>query len=286
MIRYKPLWIALVASLCVSGIVLGVKLRAKMEEKKQAIPQLNIKRSTTELINAFMHKNYGSASAQEEESKGIWRGKKLPAEYDAASTDSSRICAQTISKQTQRIFLAVCTTFSTMTRQKPALVDFYMLDNNGDTLTSHAEKQNNPTGVDSRQVGEIEILKLGEDFYGFSLTKTYIVQGYEQTVTRLFTPSADDSDLIKILDIQTRASNVDAGQCDSNKNNYKAEWCTRLKQDILVNASVESIPFYPISIVQKGISKGEPRNHEYTLYFNETTWRYTLPYDLVLNFDF
>lgn len=286
MIRHKPLWIALVASLCIGGIAFGVKLRTKIEEKKQAMLQPIIKKSTPELIQAFMHKNYGLSRAEHEERKGIWRGKKLPAEYDIASTDSSQICAQTISKKTQQIFLAVCTTFSKILREKPALVDFYILEDKNNELSVRAESPNNPTGVEHTQVGEIKILALGEDFYGFSLTKSYVIKGYERTVTRIFTPRAENTNLIKTLDIQTVASNRQTGLCDSKSYYYITEWCTDISRVILPDSSIENSPHYPLTIIQKGVLKGEPRNREYTLSFDENSGRYKLPNDLILNIDF
>lgn len=287
MIRHKPLWITLIAGLCIGGLVIGVKLRTKMiDKKKQVALQSGIKKSTPELIHAFMHKNYGLSRAEHEERKGVWRGKKLPAEYDIASIYSSYICAQTISQKTQHIFLAVCTNFSKILKEKPALVDFYILENNNNKLAVRAESPNNPSGLTHQQVGEIKILTLGEDFYGFSLTKSYALKGYERTVTRVFIPNPENTSLIKTLDIQTIASNKQAGQCDSGKKDYKAEWCTDISRVIIPNSSIENSPHYPITIIQKGVLKGESRNYEYSLNFDENSGRYKLPNNLALSLDF
>lgn len=150
-------------------------------------------------------------------------------------------------------------------------IDLYVLKPtpDGKGLESVQSEENIDSGHGG-MAGEVSIQRLGPHFYGFVIEESDAMQGYEQTMRRIYLPR-DGKWLLAAPRINVSLNNEESVECGRDEHA-----CEKL--DFAMAPDTTSLAdIYPLRVTETGSQGGEPISSSYTLTFDAKKGTYVVP---------
>lgn len=166
--------------------------------------------------------------------------------------------------------LAICTRSAPESAPNdPGRIDLYLLKRDAEGWQPVAQK----LGLESGQMGrpgEVNVLQLGAQLYGFEISDTSVSQGYLLGGTRLYVPR--DAGFQVALDITSTVRNTGTHECAHATPAVCNDFSRRLKVEVREGAAA-----YPLRITSLGQFHGERVSATHVLSFDAKRAQYKLP---------
>lgn len=195
-----------------------------------------------------------------------------PAPTDAPLARVKDACASkdvTLRGEPHRL-LAMCTRSARESAPNdPGRIDLYLLKRDAEGWQPVAQK----LGLESGQMGqpgEVSVLQLGPQLYGFEISETSVSQGYLLGGTRLYVPR--EAGFQVALDYTSTVRNTGTHECAHATPAVCSDFSRRLKIDVR-----EGVTAYPLRITSLGHFRGEPVSATHVLSFDAKRSQYRLP---------
>ena len=169
--------------------------------------------------------------------------------------------------------------------------DFYVLkeDADGQQFVQAAQLQGYIAGSFGHPA-DVNLIRLGNNFYGFDLNFTWTGQGQTFGTRALIVPH--EKTLVEAAGFRTELERTSAENCsdssspDSNtasadSSDPAGEACVSLKFEMLVDDSQPDLAIYPISVHETGTDHQNIVDHAYSLRFMPKKGVYQVPVELV-----
>lgn len=194
-----------------------------------------------------------------------------PASNDVV-TRTKEVCASkdvALQGEAHRL-LAHCTRSARETNPNtPGRIDLQLLKRQADGWQVVAQQ----IGIESGQLGqpgEVAVLQLGTNLYGFELSETSVTQGYLLGGTRLYVPRETSFQLA--LDITSSVRNTGTHECAHATPATCNDFSRRLKVEPRDGAAA-----YTLRITSLGQFRGQPVSATHVLNFDAKRHQYRLP---------
>lgn len=222
-------------------------------------------------IEDFMAEHYGPYDAKTQR----WQ---MRAGTDGSAHLAYRICAQKAVriKGEERILLAACGVEADVDISLGMAVDLYVLAVEGGAATPVASLEGATNDSGSEHSTGVEVVRLGSEFYGFSIDSVFMSQGYTIPSMALFVPGKDG--LSNALSMATGLENDGTAECSDNP-----AQCLSVKRTVRIDDSAPGQRVYPIEVVESREPHGQPpKVRKAVLHFDTKQWRFTGPRDFEL----
>lgn len=154
----------------------------------------------------------------------------------------------------------------------PGHVDLlFVLRRDGDQWMTAASQQNVESGS-LGTAGEVKVLRLGDDFYGFSLTGGFVGQGHTIGSMDLYAPKGDG--FAPVLQMTLKASFGGDDRCGKDETNCRPSYDIQHRIEI---DERKAQAVYPIHVTETSTEQGKTRTKRFDLTFNRSAWAYKAP---------
>jgi hypothetical protein len=222
-------------------------------------------------IDDFMAEHYGTYDAKTQR----WQ---MPAGTDGGAHLAYRICAQKAVriKGEERILLAACGEEADADISLGMAVDLYVLAIERGAATPVASLEGATSDSGSEHSTGVEVVRLGSEFYGFSIDSIFMSQGYTIPGMTLFVPGKDG--LSNALSMATGLDNDGTAECGDTP-----AQCLSVKRTVHIDDSAPGQRVYPIEVVESREPHGQPpKVRKAVLRFDTKQWRFIGPRDFEL----
>lgn len=166
--------------------------------------------------------------------------------------------------------LAVCTRSThESTPNDPGHIDLFLLKQDAEGWQPVAQQLALESGH-MGQPGEVNVLQLGPNLYGFEIGETSVSQGYLLGGTRLYVPRNAGFQLA--LDYTSSVRNTGAHECAHATPAVCSDFSRRLKVE-----PREGVAVYPLRITSLGQFRGQPVSASHVLGYDAKRAQYRLP---------
>jgi hypothetical protein len=195
-----------------------------------------------------------------------------PAPPDTTAARLKEACASkdvTLRGEPHRL-LAMCTRSARASATNDAgRIDLHLLKRDAEGWQPVAQT----LGLESGQMGQpgdVAVLQLGPNLYGFEITETSVSQGYLLGGTRLYVPR--EAGFQVALDYTSTVRNIGTHECAHATPAACSDFSRRLKVEVREGTSV-----YPLRITSLGHFRGEPVSATHVLSYDAKRAQYRLP---------
>lgn len=167
------------------------------------------------------------------------------------------------------ILLAMCGEIPGASHVEGGSVDLFVFRGTADSLVVAAESTGIQNGSNGRP-GRVSILRLGRDFWGFSLVGAYLGQGERHESTHWYAPSGNG--IRHVLALASLDDNRQSGECLEH---HEACWLSVRRPSI--DSSDPGLAAFPIVLRDTLEAEGRLETRERRIEFDRSAWRWQPP---------
>jgi hypothetical protein len=220
-------------------------------------------------VKALLDTRYGDYDPEQK----LWLAPADPEGDEAGTTLAFKLCMENTVRagDVEKVLVAVCGFMPEGgSHADSGRVDFFVLEKEFRGLRLLAQLEDTPSGTFG-EPGEVSVVRLGREFFGFKIEDGWTGQGNVIQVARLFVPR--DDTLQQALSVSVTLDNESAGACEGESMSA----CTRLTRTIAIDDRLAEASIYPLVITEKGLLDGKERSGTYEIPFDKKRWGYVLP---------
>ncbi|MGV8960012.1 MAG: hypothetical protein ACOH1V_06460 [Stenotrophomonas sp.] len=221
-------------------------------------------------VLAFLSERYGASASGSD----AWADQWNDTEVQALRPVHRHLCGNhaVMVDGVQHSLLAVCANLDEAASPEPGLIDFIVLRANaGDGLEVVMERLNDRYGSHGVP-GEVSVLQLGAQRYGYRIDSGWFGQGYSLQTQSLVAMAADG--LHEAGSLRRHIDNAGAYDCDTDDCQGKL---FDVDFHLSADASQPTLAVWPLRVSESGTDCAGPLAREHRLAFDPVQRRYLIP---------
>ncbi len=164
----------------------------------------------------------------------------------------------------------------TVSVSTPGHVDLFVLRREGNQWVTAAMQQN----VEAGSLGaanDVKVLRLGDDFHGFSVRNVFVGQGHTIGGMDIYAPKGDG--FAAVLQMTLDASFSGDDRCGKDESGCRPSHDIRRRLEI---DDHQPLAVYPIHVTETSTEPGHTSTKRFDLNFSRSAWAYKAPKDVSL----
>ena len=229
----------------------------------------------TDLLAAFLRQRYGEQASLDGEWPGQWKDEGQA----GMRAVTRRLCAEqpVVVGREWRQLLAVCGTLVNAGHPDPGTVDFFVLRERAGTFEAIAERQGDTFGSNGNP-GDVSVLRLGRDLYGFRVEHGWYGQGFALVSQDLVVPGPQG--LVPAGSLRSHIDNQGAIDCEGDETADCRTGLFDVDFDLRPDDTDRMAERWPLQVDEHGHACGEDVQERHRIAADPASGRYALPASL------